>query len=198
MQLGLAARLPDPGYTMNVAKAKALLAEAGYPQGFQLSVHVPGDRYPLAPESLQAVAQFWARIGVKVDLQVVPWSVYASRANKNEYAVTVIAWGNGTGEASYGLTNILATADAGKGLGMSNWGRYSNPEVDQALERATVEFDDTRRAAILQAAAKVVSDDVGIIPLFHYQNIWAARKGLKVVPWVSDRTAAIMVTEGKP
>ena len=91
-----------------------------------------------------------------------------------------------------------ATADAGKGLGMSNWGRYSNPEVDQALERATVEFDDTRRAAILQAAAKVVSDDVGIIPLFHYQNIWAARKGLKVVPWVSDRTAAIMVTEGKP
>lgn len=180
------------------ARAKALLAEAGYPQGFELTVHVPGDRYPLAPESLQAVAQFWARIGVKVDLQVVPWSVYASRANKNEYAVTVIAWGNGTGEASYGLTNILATADAGKGLGMSNWGRYSNPQVDQALERATVEFDDTRRAAILQAAAKTVSDEVGIIPLFHYQNIWAARKGLKVEPWVSDRTAAIMVTEVKP
>ncbi len=104
------------------AQAKKLLAEAGYPDGFQLTVHVPGDRYPLAPETLQAVAQFWARIGVKVDLQVVPWSVYASRANKNEYAVTVIAWGNGTGEASYGLTNVLASADAGKGLGSSNWG----------------------------------------------------------------------------
>ena len=176
-------------------QAKALLAEAGYPEGFQLTVHVPGDRYPLAPESMQAVAQFWARIGVKVDLQVVPWSVYASRANKNEFAVSVIAWGNGTGEASYGLTNILASVDASKGLGMSNWGRYSNPQVDADLENATVEFDDAKREAILRDSVKRVSDDVGILPLFHYQNIWAARDGLKVVPWVSDRTAALMVSE---
>lgn len=176
-------------------KAKALLAEAGYPEGFQLTVHVPGERYPLAAESMQAVAQFWARVGVKVDLQVVPWSVYASRANKNEFAVSVIAWGNGTGEASYGLTNILATVDAGKGLGMSNWGRYSNQQVDADLDKASAEFDDARREAILRDSVQRVSDDVGILPLFHYQNIWAARDGLKVVPWVSDRTAALMVTE---
>lgn len=181
----------------DAAQAKTLLAEAGYPEGFQLTVHVPGDRYPLAPESMQAVAQFWSRIGVKVQLEVVPWAVYASRANKNEYAVSVIAWGNGTGEASYGLINVLATPDASKGLGGSNWGHYSNAKVDQALAEATEEFDDTRRAAILSDAAKVVSDDVGIIPLFHYQNIWAARKGLKVEPLVSDRTAAQMVSEVK-
>ena len=179
------------------AQAKKLLAEAGYPDGFQLTVHVPGDRYPLAPETLQAVAQFWARIGVKVDLQVVPWSVYASRANKNEYAVTVIAWGNGTGEASYGLANVLATADASKGLGSSNWGRYSNPLVDQALQQASAEFDDSKREAILRESVKLVTDDVGVLPLFHYQNIWAARKGLRVEPWLSDRTTAMMVTEEK-
>lgn len=179
------------------AQAKKLLAEAGYPEGFQLTVHVPGDRYPLAPETLQAVAQFWARIGIKVDLQVVPWSVYASRANKNDYAVTVIAWGNGTGEASYGLTNILATADSSKGLGASNWGRYSNPKVDQALELATVEFDEAKREAILRESVQQVSDDVAVLPLFHYQNIWAARKGLKVEPLLSDRTTAAMVTEEK-
>ncbi|SDG87540.1 peptide/nickel transport system substrate-binding protein [Pseudomonas flavescens] len=181
----------------DAAQAKALLAEAGYPEGFQLTVHVPGDRYPLAPESMQAVAQFWSRIGVKVQLEVVPWAVYASRANKNEYAVSVIAWGNGTGEASYGLINVLATPDASRGLGGSNWGHYSNAKVDQALAEATEEFDDSRRAAILSDAAQVVSDDVGIIPLFHYQNIWAARKGLKVEPLVSDRTAAQMVSEVK-
>jgi peptide/nickel transport system substrate-binding protein len=179
------------------AQAKKLLAEAGYPDGFQLTVHVPGDRYPLAPETLQAVAQFWARIGVKVDLQVVPWSVYASRANKNEYAVTVIAWGNGTGEASYGLTNVLASADAGKGLGSSNWGRYSNPLVDQALEQASSEFDDGKREAILRHSVTLVTDDVGVLPLFHYQNIWAARKGLRVDPLLSDRTTAMMVSEEK-
>lgn len=179
------------------AQAKALLAEAGFPEGFQLTVHVPGDRYPLAPETMQAVAQFWSRIGIKVQVEVVPWAVYAARANKNEYAVSVVAWGNGTGEASYGLTNVLATPDAAKGLGSSNWGHYSNPEVDQALADASATFDDEQRAAILRKSAQVVSDDVGIIPLFHYQNIWAARKGLKVEPLVSDRTAAQMVSEAK-
>lgn len=179
------------------AQAKKLLAEAGYPDGFQLTVHVPGDRYPLAPETLQAVAQFWARVGIKVDLQVVPWSVYASRANKNEYAVTVIAWGNGTGEAGYGLLNVLASADPSKGQGSSNWGRYSNPQVDKDLELSSAEFDEGKREAILRDSVQRVSDDVGILPLFHYQNIWAARKGLRVDPLVSDRTTASMVTEEK-
>jgi peptide/nickel transport system substrate-binding protein len=176
-------------------QAKALLKEAGFPDGFQLTVHVPGDRYPQAPETMQAVAQFWSRIGVKVQLEVLPWAVYAGKANKNELAISVIGWGNGTGEAAYALTNILTTVDSSKGLGASNWGHYSNPLVDQALTNATAEFDEAKRRAILEASAKVVTDDVGIIPLFHYQNIWAARKDLKVEPLVSDRTAASMVTK---
>lgn len=176
-------------------EAKALLKEAGFPEGFQLTVHVPGDRYPQAPEAMQAVAQFWSRIGVKVQLEVLPWAVYAGKANKNELAISVVAWGNGTGEAAYALTNILTTVDSAKGQGASNWGHYSNPLVDQALVKATAEFDEAKRRAILQDSAKVVADDVGIIPLFHYQNIWAARKDLKVEPLVSDRTAASMVTK---
>ena len=182
----------------DAARAKALLAEAGYPEGFRLTVHVPGDRYPQAPEALQAVAQFWTRIGVKVNLEVVPWSIYSSRANKNEFAVSVLAWGNGTGEAGYGLVNVFATADAKKGLGNSNWGRYSNEGVDKALEAATVEFNSERREAILRHSAQLISDDVAVIPLFHYKNIWASKKGLKVAPYISDRMAAQMVTrEGK-
>ena len=179
----------------DVKQAKELLAQAGFPEGFQLTVHVPGDRYPQAPEAMQAVAQFWSRIGVKVQLEVLPWAVYAGKANKNELAVSVIAWGNGTGEAAYALTNILTTVDSSKGQGASNWGHYSNPLVDKALVDSTAEFDEAKRRQILEDAVKVVSDDVGIIPLFHYQNIWAARKGLKVEPQVSDRTAATMDTE---
>jgi peptide/nickel transport system substrate-binding protein len=176
------------------AQAKKLLAEAGFPDGFQLTLSVPNDRYPQAPETAQAVAQFWTRIGVKTKVEVMPWAVYASRANKNEFAMSMIAWGNGTGEASYALVNILGTVDAKKGIGSSNWGRYSSPAVDHALDAATAEFDAAKREAILRGSVKVVSDDVGIIPLFHYQNIWAAKKGLKVTPAVSDRTTAMMVT----
>ncbi len=184
--------VPDIAYAADAAKK--LLADAGYPQGFQVSIHVPGDRYPQAPETVQAVAQFWSRIGVKTKVEVVPWSVYASRAGRNEYAVSVIAWGNGTGEAGYGLLQTLATNDAKRGRGVNNWGRYSSEDVDKALDAATVEFDARRREAIFRHAAKLVTDDVGHIPLYHYQNIWAAKKGLKVVPLLSDRTTALQVT----
>ncbi|MDB5914443.1 MAG: transporter substrate-binding protein, partial [Ramlibacter sp.] len=190
---GYNAEVKDIGF--NPEQARKLLAEAGFPQGFQISIHVPGDRYPQAPETVQAVAQFWTRIGVKTQVQVVPWSVYSSRATKNEYAVSVIAWGNGTGEAGYGLLQTLATSDAKRGRGANNWGRYSSEAVDKALDAATVEFDARRREAIFRHAAKLVTDDVGHIPLFHYQNIWAARKGLKVVPLLSDRTTAMQVTK---
>ena len=61
-----------------------------------------------------------------------------------------------------------------------------------------MEFDAQRREAIFHQAAKLVTDDVGHIPLFHYQNIWAARKGLKVVPLLSDRTSALQVSRIEP
>jgi len=175
-------------------QAKKLLAEAGYPNGFKLAISVPNERYPQAPETAQAVAQFWSRIGVATTVDVEPWASYSSHANKNDLAMSMIAWGNGTGEASYALVNVLATVNPKKGLGASNWGHYSNPAVDQALDQATAEFDPAKREAILRGSVKVVSDDVGVIPLFHYQNIWAAKKGLKVSTAVSDRTTAMMVT----
>jgi len=178
-------------------KAKALLAEAGYPNGFKLTMHVPSDRYPLGPETAQAVAQFWTRIGVETQVEVVPFSVYAGAANKNEYAMTMIGWGNGTGEGTYAMTSILATNDGAKGLGASNWGRYSSAKLDAALAAAGSEFDDGKREAIIKDAVKTVMNDVGIIPLFHYKNIWASRPDLKVVPWSSDRTVAMQVHKVK-
>lgn len=176
-------------------KAKELLAEAGFPEGFNLTMHVPNDRYPLGPETAQAIAQFWTRVGINTKVEVIPWAVYSGRARKNEFAMSMLAWGNGTGEASYALVNILASVTPEKGLGASNWGHYSNPKVDEILELATSEFDAEKRAAYLRDSAVIVSEDVGIIPLFHYKNIWAARKGLKVSPMTSDRTAAQMVTK---
>ncbi|MCQ9617177.1 ABC transporter substrate-binding protein [Paenalcaligenes niemegkensis] len=188
---GFNEKIEDIPYDVN--EAKALLAEAGFPEGFKLTLHVPNDRYPQGPEVAQAVAQFWTRAGVQTNIEVVPWAVYSSQARKNEYAVTMLAWGNGTGEARYALVNVFATTNPSEGLGSSNWGRYSNAQVDAALEQATTEFDSEKRRQILSDSATVVMDDAAVFPLFHYQNIWAAKKGLKVGPWTSDRTIAQMV-----
>ncbi|ANF56657.1 ABC transporter substrate-binding protein [Halotalea alkalilenta] len=186
---------PDiPEIPFDPERAKQLLAEAGFPEGFRLTIHAPNDRYPLAPETAQAVAQFWTRIGVRTQVDVVPWAVYSGTANKNEYALSMIAWGNGTGEAAYALVNILTTVDSEAGRGASNWGHYSNAEVDRDLAEATSAFDEGEREAILRRSAVTVTNDVGVIPLFHYQNVWAARNGLEVKPMNSDRTAAQMVT----
>jgi peptide/nickel transport system substrate-binding protein len=181
----------------DAAQAKKLLADAGFPQGFHLTISVPGDRYPQASETAQAIAQFWTRVGVKTQVESLPYAVYLGRANNNEFAVSMLGWGNGTGEAAYAIVNVMATVDAKKGLGASNWSRYSNPTLDTQLDRATAEMDDAKRAAILRDAVQTVSDDVGILPLFHYKNIWAAKKGLTVRPLISDRTAAVMVTIDK-
>ncbi|MDY3330879.1 MAG: ABC transporter substrate-binding protein [Pelistega sp.] len=176
-------------------KAKALLAEAGYPEGFQLTVHVPSDRYPLAPEAIQAVAQFWTRIGIKTNVQVVPWTIYAGAARKNEYAMSVLGWGNGTGEANYAMVSMLATFNADKGLGAFNWGRYSSAGLDKFIDQLGAEFEPTKREALMREAAQLVADEVGIIPLFHYKDIWAAKKGLVVKPLSADRTVPVMVTK---
>jgi peptide/nickel transport system substrate-binding protein len=175
--------------------AKKLLAEAGFPNGFNLVIHIPSDRYVSGSETAQAIAQMWSRIGVHTTLEPLTWSIYQSRVNKSEFAMTMIAWGNGTGEASYGDLNILATQDIAAGAGVSNWGHYSNKTVDADLDRAIATFDDGQREAILRGIARQVDQDVAIFPLFAYQNIWAAHKGLVVKPKTSDRTVADMVSK---
>lgn len=182
----------DPG------RAKELLAEAGYPNGFRLTMHVPGERYPLAPEVAQAIAQFWTRIGVATQVEVVPFSVYVAAANRHDYAMSMVGWGNGTGEGTYAMASILATPNKEKGLGPSNWGAYSSPGLDAALQAASVEMDAAKREAIIRDAVRIVTKEVGIMPLFHYKNIWASRAGLKVVPWHSDRTVAMQVSKAGP
>ncbi len=186
--------IPMPAY--DPEGARRLLAEAGFDKGFNLVMHIPGDRYVAGSETAQAVAQMWSRIGIRTTIESPTWTVYQSRVNKSEFAMTMIAWGNGTAEASYGILNILATQDAAKGQGVSNWGHYSSPEVDRALNEAVSTFDEGQRDAILRSAARQVDRDKAIFPLFHYQNIWAARRGLVVKPQSSDRTLATMVSMG--
>jgi peptide/nickel transport system substrate-binding protein len=170
--------------------AKKLLAEAGYPDGFGLTLHGPNNRYVNDDQVAQAIAQMLSRIGITTRVETMPSSVYFSRANKLEFSFILVGWGSDTAEASSPLKALLATFNREKGMGTANRGRYSNPRVDAALEQALATVDDARREKLLQQATEIAMNDVGIITLYHQENLWAARRGIAYTPRADERTFA--------
>ncbi len=175
------------------AGAKKLLTEAGYPKGFNLTIHGPNNRYVNDGEVLQTVGQLLARGGINVKVQTFPSNVYFKRATKREFSLFLVGFGSSTGEASRGLNFVMHSYAKKKGFGSNNRGRYSNKAYDAAIESALVETDMKMREKKLQAAARIGFGDVGIIPLHWQAAVWASRPGLNVTPRRDERTLAMEV-----
>lgn len=178
---------PDPN------EARRLLAEAGFPNGFRLTLHTPQDRYPNDAKTAQAVAQMWTRIGVRTQVEALTWNVFAPRNNRQEFAARLVGWGSVTGEPSYLLVNILGTYDPARRTGASNNGRYSNPALDALTARAVAVLDDEQREALLRDATRMAVEDVGLVPLFMLNNTWATRRGLTYQARMDERTLPMAV-----
>jgi peptide/nickel transport system substrate-binding protein len=170
--------------------ARKLLAEAGYPDGFAITLHGPNNRYVNDDQIVQAVAQMLTRVGIATRVETLPFSVYVSRANKVEFSAALLGWGVSTGEATYPLRSLIATYNQAKGLGTWNWGRYSNPQMDALLEQGLATVDNAKREKLLQQATELVINDTGLVPLHYQVNTWAARKGLVYTPRTDERTYA--------
>ncbi|WP_421995744.1 ABC transporter substrate-binding protein [Roseococcus sp.] len=173
--------------------AKRLLAEAGFPDGFRLTLHTPNDRWPNDSRIAQGVAQMWTRIGVRVQLEALPFSAFVPRRARQEFAMQLGAWGSSTGEASNFMINIVSSYDRAKLTGANNAGRYSNPAVDALTARASVEMDDARREALWHEAVALVDQEVPTLQLFQLNNAWALRRGLVHEPRMDERTVAMGV-----
>jgi len=170
--------------------AKKLLAEAGYPNGFGLTVHTPNNRYVNDQKIVQTVAQMWSKIGIDVKVEGMPMAVYATRASKAEFSAGLLGWLAQTGESSSPLRSLLACHDAKAGFGTFNWGRYCNPKVDEKLIQALSTLDDKARMGLLQEAAELAINDGGIIPLHNQVSTWATKKGLTYVARSDELTNA--------
>ena len=187
----LAATRADPD------QAKKLLAEAGYPNGFRLTLHGPNDRYPNDARITQAVGQMWTRIGIRTQVDVAPYASFIAKASRQEFSVFLVSWGSSTGEPMAGLRSIAATFDRARGTGSVNRGRYSNPEFDTLLATAARELDPARREALVRQATRVVVEDAGIISTHLQKNIWAMRRGFAHDSRVDERTRAQDVTPAR-
>ena len=187
---------PEP---YDLAGAKKLLKEAGYPDGFQLTLHGPNDRYINDAKIAEVIGQMLTRLGLKMKVETMTRSVFFKQASRGgpdgtpKFSFILVGWGAGTGEASSPLKSLLATYDKSKGMGASNRGRYSNPAMDKVLEQALATVDDKARAALLAKATEIAIKDLGIIPLHYQVNTWGAKKGISYRARTDERTVAMMV-----
>lgn len=188
---GAAPDLPPPPF--DPATAKALLAAAGYPRGLRTELHCTRDRYVNDVQVCYAVALMLSGIGIEAKVSTHPSGDFFDRAAAGEFPLRLAGWGTGTGEASYTLKGLLVTRDAERGLGVSNYGGYSNPQLDALVTRAVTKFDDDDREAELQAAMDLAMQDLGVVPIHFQKAVWATRDHVRYVPRNDEFTLAIDV-----
>ncbi|NCF83057.1 MAG: ABC transporter substrate-binding protein [Proteobacteria bacterium] len=176
--------------------AKRNLSEAGYGDGFKLTIHGPNDRYINDAKIAEAVAQMLTRVGIQTDVVTMPRSVYFKRASRGgpdgtpEFSFILVGGGSGTGEAASPLRSLIHTYDKSRGFGASNRGRYSNAKADKLIEDALATVDDAKRQDLLAEATEIAINDGAIIPLHYQVNTWAARKGIKYRARTDEATVA--------
>ncbi len=179
--------------------AKRLLAEAGYPDGFGLTIHGPNDRYVNDGKVLEAVGQMLARLGLAMKVDPMPKTVYFGRARppKSQFSLFLVGWGNPSGEATEGVTGVLHSYQKDKGYGVYNMGLYSNPEFDRVAEQAAMSVNKSQREKLLQKAMAIAMDDLGVIPLHAQFTMVATRKGITYIPRADEQTRAMSARPDK-
>jgi peptide/nickel transport system substrate-binding protein len=176
------------------AAARKLLAEAGYPNGFSITLGTPNGRYINDLKLAQAVAAMWSRIGVKTEVEASAPPVFFKNRDEYKYSGYLAGWGADSGEMSNPLRSLVATPNREKGMGGTNRGRYSNPAMDAKLEEAMRTVDEKKREALLQEASRLVITDYGLLPLHFELSVWAMRKGLAYEGRADQATLAQFVT----
>jgi peptide/nickel transport system substrate-binding protein len=181
--------------------AKKLLAEAGFANGFKLTLHTPNGRYTNDVKIAEAVAQMLTRVGIETALEALQPAVFFTRASQGgpnnvpEFSFILVGWATPTGENSGSLVPLVNTFDRSKGTGTANRGRYSNPEVDRLSAEALKINDDAKRAELLGKATEIAIEDVAVIPSHYQVNTWASRKGLHYKARSDEYTLATHASE---
>jgi len=175
--------------------AKKLLAEAGYPNGFELTLSSTNDRYINDGQVVQAVAQYLSRVGIKTNVDAMTASIYFPKRAKREFSFSMGGWPSENGEASALFQLWVTTYNVDKELGTSNYGRFSDAEFDKVYLKAANTVDPASRQKQLEQATQIALDNVPLIPLHFESSIWAFRKG---ITYEGRRDQFTLATSVKP
>ncbi|MBS0507731.1 MAG: ABC transporter substrate-binding protein [Proteobacteria bacterium] len=179
----------------DVEAAKKLLADAGYPNGFELALDCPNDRYISDEAICQAVTAMWTKAGIKTRLQLNPMAIHSAKVQKFDVTTYLFGWGVPTFDALYTLDSLMHTVDTkGGASGNFNSGRISNPRLDDLIDQIKTEMDSAKRTDMIHQALQIVKDDYDYLPLHDQIRPWAMRKEVTTVHNANDRLMPIWTT----
>jgi len=169
----------------DVAKARELMEEAGYGDGFSVTMMAPNNRYVNDAKIAEAVAAMLARINIRVDLTTMPKAQYWPKFDERAADIMMIGWHSDTEDSANFYEFLVMTPNEETGRGQYNSGNYSNPEVDRLTLQSLTMTNPEERAHVLQQVEQILYDDAAFVPL-HWQDLaWAGRKGVNLAPVVN-------------
>lgn len=179
----------------DLERARALLREAGYPNGFQTSLACPNDRFVNDSKICEAAAQQLQRAGIRVDLSAMPRATFFPARARREWPLHAAGWGSLTGESSYFLTSQIHSPNRELGLGAINYSGIGTPELDALIQRARRTLDEGQRRALLEEVMEKTMADNLVIPILTFEAVWAGRADkVDFTPRADEETLAIEVT----
>jgi peptide/nickel transport system substrate-binding protein len=176
----------DKPAPVNVDGAKKLLADAGYPDGFELRLNCPNNRYVNDEEICQNVVAMWARIGVKAQLAAENMATFIQKVQNFDSSIYLLGWGVATYDAQYSLQSLVRTRTTGAD-GNFNFNKASDATVDKLVDAMKTETDVAKRNALIHDALMRTRDELLVIPLHHQMRPWAMKAGVTTVHRSDDR-----------
>lgn len=180
-----------PAIEPNLDKAKALLAEAGYEDGFKVRFDASNDRYLYDSLVAQGIAGFLKKADLSVSVDAVPMTIFLSqRLRKGESSMYMLGWGNSNSLSTW--RSVFHCKNPEEGVGDTNFIEYCNPDADALIDQAMETFDDDERnKLILEAYDIAINQDFAYIPLYYQSEIaglktdieWTPRQDGIILPW---------------
>ena len=184
-------------YPFDLAAARKGLAEAGYPDGFEVTLHCPNNRYVNDEQICIALAGMWAQIKVRVKVSGEPRATYFPRLEKYDFSMYMLGWGGSVTDAETTLTPVMRNNLGEKGIGFYNYGHARNDKLDALAAQSSTEADPKKREELIKAALREFREQFTALPLHRQVIPWAARSNVNVVHRADNWFEVSWVTIGK-
>ena len=167
-------------------RARALLTEAGYPDGFSFGFKCTNDRYLNDESVCQAVTGMLAQVGLTASLDAMPVQNYWPELRADNYDMFLLGWSPGTFDAEHPIRFLAATPNEEKRVGSWNFGGYSNARVDELLPKIQSEIDPVARQAMIDETTKILQDEMAYVPMYVQPLVWGIRSNIEVTQRPDD------------